>query len=101
MQPFDQLNDAQKGQILLALAEKSLAAWDLQGELRLIKQRENAVYALTTNSGERFALRIHRAAYHSNAALNSEVTWCEALQNFGLSVPQTIKTATGDNFAIV
>ncbi len=86
--------------ILLKLAYQSLSAWELEGQLRLIKQRENAVYELVTNEGQRYALRIHRANYHSNAALDSERSWIKALGEFGLGVPNLIPTKSGQSITI-
>ncbi len=85
---------------MLSLAEKALLAWDLQGQLSLIKQRENAVYALQT-AGAKYALRVHRANYHSDAALNSEAMWLNALEQVGISVPKMIPTSAGGNFCTV
>lgn len=98
--PFSEKTLTEQEQILLNLAKQALAAWDLDGELSLIKQRENAVYALVSNSGERYALRVHRANYHSNAALDSELEWMNALADFGLKVPTLIPTTSGDSFTI-
>ena len=79
------------------VARQSIAAWHLEGELRLIKHRENAVYALDTGS-EKYALRVHRQNYHSDAALLAEVQWMQALTEAGIGVPTFIKTVDGQNF---
>ena len=86
---------------LLKIAEKSLSAWGLQGELSLIKHRENAVYRLQTESGEKFALRVHRANYHSDASLESELTWMRALEEAGIGVGTPIPAQSGENFVTV
>lgn len=86
---------------LLELAEKSLSSWNLSGKLSLIKHRENAVYSLEADNGERYALRIHRAGYHSNESLKSELQWVNALKECGLGVPKAIVTKDGDFFAQV
>lgn len=100
MNDFSKLSVEQQESRLLKLAYQSLAAWGLKGELSLIKQRENAVYALKTDHGEKYALRIHRAGYHSNAALESESAWINALSVFGLGVPTIIATKKGPAFSI-
>ena len=97
---FSTLPMDQQESILLELANQSLSAWGLQGQLRLIKQRENAVYALTTDSGEKYALRVHRANYHSDQALQSELDWMEALAEYGIGVPQVIPTIYGAGFTV-
>jgi Ser/Thr protein kinase RdoA (MazF antagonist) len=86
---------------LLELAKASLAFWNLTGDLRLIKHRENAVYELNTTDGRRFALRVHRAGYHSDDSLKSELLWIEALNDYGVGVPKVIPTSDGKIFAKV
>jgi len=80
MTDFNHLSLTEQENRLLKLAYHSLSAWNLTGELRLIKQRENAVYELTTHNKEHYALRIHRANYHSEASLKSELTWIQQLK---------------------
>jgi Ser/Thr protein kinase RdoA (MazF antagonist) len=105
--PTDDSEEAtnELGQQLLrfnALARASLVNWDIDqnSQLSLIKHRENAVYELKTPGGERYALRIHRAGYHSDAALRSELQWMTALNDAGLRTPQSVRTRTGDWFAV-
>jgi Ser/Thr protein kinase RdoA (MazF antagonist) len=87
--------------ILSRLAESSLAAWGIgDAVLALIKHRENAVFKVSTSSGQSFALRIHRGGYHTDAELRSELQWMAALQNDGVDVPQVIPTLTGDLFIV-
>lgn len=85
------------------VAGASLVHWaiDPASNVSLIKHRENAVYALTTPSGEKYALRIHRSGYHCDAALRSELQWMSALNRSGLHTPQSVKTVNGDWFALV
>lgn len=102
MQDFDRLSVAEQETYLLELAGASLAFWNLDGgDLRLIKYRENAVYELNTTGGGRFALRVHRAGYHSDQSLKSELKWIEALNDFGVGVPRVIPTRDGNTFAKV
>lgn len=89
----------QQEECLLKLAYSALDAWGLHGELRLIKHRENAVYCLTTDAGERFALRIHRANYHSDNALKAELEWISALRDDGIAAPEIIATQSNEFFA--
>jgi len=81
---------------------KALASWDLKPvvELALASYRENAVFKLVTADGD-YALRIHRAGYHSNEELYSEMLWMEALSQAGFAIPDIIKTRKGDPFVIV
>lgn len=101
MNNFYQLPLNQQEEYLLQLAYKSINSWGLQGKLSLIKHRENAVYALITDKGERYALRIHRANYHSNESLESELIWIDALAEFGIGVPYALPTVSGENFALI
>jgi len=86
---------------LSLLAVKALAHWQLDGQLVLIKHRENAVYRLDTATGERFAMRIHRPNYHSDQALNSELLWMQAIATAGINTPRIIPCSNGNHFAKV
>jgi len=99
MLTFNQLSVDEQETRLLELAKKSLSHWDIDGGLRLIKHRENAVYEVKTSRGERFALRLHREGYHSDQSLKSEFLWLEALRDFGIGVPTVIPDNDGNPFA--
>lgn len=43
----------------------------------------------------RFALRIHRAGYHSDAALRSELYWMAELGRLGINVPPVLAASDG------
>lgn len=89
-------------QPVLAIAKKALEAWGLQGaELDLVKHRENSVFKVSTGDGARFALRVHRAGYHSDNALNSELTWMEALRKSGILTPRVVPTMSGALYAVI
>jgi Ser/Thr protein kinase RdoA (MazF antagonist) len=88
--------------LLQELALQALPYWGLSCKsLSLIKHRENAVYRLLTEDDELFAVRVHRSGYHSNAALNSEFTWIDALAKAGIHVPEVLPCANGKRFAVV
>lgn len=81
---------------LQGFAAKALQAWGItRAKLTLIKYRENAVFNVLTTTGEQFALRIHRAGYHSDAALHSELQWIHALAADGIELPEVIPTIDG------
>ncbi len=93
---FDALTPEQQSEYLLDLAYKSLRHWDLEGsELSLVKYRENAVYKVDAQDGERYALRIHRHGYHSDNSLRSELEWMSALDESGIAVPQVLPATDG------
>lgn len=67
-------------------ATEAAAHW--QGRVnRLISNRENAVFEIETPKG-RAALRLHRDGYQNPAAIQSELWWCAALADAGVSVPR-------------
>ncbi len=61
---------------------------------RLISDRENAVYEVFLPAGHA-ALRLHRTAYQTRAAIRSELDWTEALATAGISVPRPIPATDG------
>ena len=102
MTDFYQLDEAGQAEAMGVLAREALDQWGLQGsELDLIKYRENAVFKLTTKDGVRYALRIHRYAYHNDAQLRSELQWMSALSESGIFVPTLVPTSAGEPFAVV
>jgi Ser/Thr protein kinase RdoA (MazF antagonist) len=76
--------------------EAAIAAQHWGGTLtRLIKNRENAVFDMTTPQG-RAALRLHRIGYQSPAAIRSELWWVAALADQGIPVPAPLATLSGE-----
>lgn len=83
-------------------AERALACWPGHfRDMTLVKYRENAVYSLFDDKGQRFALRVHRPGYHSDAELRSELRWMSALAMAGIPVPGIVPTRDGALFARV
>ncbi len=97
MPELHQLPVDEQEAILIKLAEKSIFNWHIEGDLRLIKYRENAVYEVNT-PGEKYALRLHRQGYHSDQSLYSEFLWLDALKNYGIGVPIVIPDKDGNPF---
>lgn len=99
MPDFYQLSPADQSERLRDLARDALAAWKLGPcELALIKFRENAVFRVTSQAGKRYALRVHRAGYHSDSELRSELQWMQALATSGFDVPVIVPASTGALF---
>jgi Ser/Thr protein kinase RdoA (MazF antagonist) len=95
-------SNERQAQCMRELAAAAVSKWDLElGELELIKYRENAVFCATTTGGERYAVRIHRAGYHTDDELRSELQWMEALAAHGMEVPELRPTCEGEAFAVV
>jgi Ser/Thr protein kinase RdoA (MazF antagonist) len=63
--------------------------------LRLIRDRENHVHEMALPSGDRAALRLHRAGYQTPQAIRSELWWCAELARAGLPVPGPIPAQDG------
>lgn len=63
------------------LAHTALALWDLPrgATAHLINVAENKTYLVTAPCGYKAVLRLHRAGYHSQQAIASELMWLEAL----------------------
>jgi len=96
---FYSLAPAEQGERLTALAQSTLPHWNLEGAvLEIIKMRENAVFCARRPDGARFALRIHRHGYHTDAELHSELLWMRALDASGIHVPPLIPSRTGELF---
>lgn len=75
-------------------AEEAARHWD--GRLvRLINERENAVYEMAVPQG-RAALRLHRRGYQSAAAIQSEHAWTSALADAGVPVPRPLASVGGE-----
>jgi acetylornithine/succinyldiaminopimelate/putrescine aminotransferase/Ser/Thr protein kinase RdoA (MazF antagonist) len=84
------------------LAQQALSHWNLDDAgIDVIKHRENTVFKVTAGDGRCFVLRVHRAGYHSDAALKSELTWMRALRDHGISVPAVVPTRNGKLFVWV
>lgn len=63
--------------------------------LRTLRDRENHVFEISLPSGDRAALRLHRAGYQSAAAIRSELWWCAELSHAGLPVPAALPALDG------
>lgn len=85
------------------LAAAALEHWGISdADIELLKYRENAVYSIVdTNTGTKYAMRIHRAGYHSDDALRSELQWMVALAEADIKVPPIIPTTNGELFVTV
>ena len=73
-----------------------LALWGVEAtEIMPLAQRENQIYQIDSRQG-RFALKICREGYQSEAALLSEVTFLNYLAEEGFAAPQHIRAKKGD-----
>lgn len=96
MSSFYDLSEEDQAERLTALAKAALTQWDGPfAAPELFKYRENAVFSVRRDDGTRFALRIHRAGYHSDAALRSELYWMAELERLGINVPPVLAASDG------
>lgn len=99
MTAFPRLNPGEQLDRMRGFAHEALPLWNIENAaLDLLKYRENAVFKVTTGESK-FAMRVHRPGYHTDAALRSELQWMEALSDAGVDVPRIVPTASGELFA--
>lgn len=99
MTDFYNLAPEQQAEQYQQLAELVLPEWGLENAtLSMVKMRENAVFKLETAEGNKRVLRIHRAGYHSDDALRSELQWIQALAEEGIETPRVMPTKSGQLF---
>jgi Ser/Thr protein kinase RdoA (MazF antagonist) len=75
---FDAMSHERQLACLAELSRAAVARYDLPPAVstELINLSENATYKVEDlKSGRRWALRVHRAGYHSDAAIASELAW--------------------------
>ena len=85
--------------VLRGLAVLVETRWALDPiSVQPIKVRENAVFAVHLKDGGKVVLRVHRCGYHSDAALQSERTWMQALADHGIQVPRHVLSSAGNSF---
>jgi len=80
---FDSLSHERQLQALAELSRAALGRYDLPAgcSTELINLSENATYKVEApGGGGRWALRIHRDGYHSDAAIASELAWLTDLR---------------------
>jgi acetylornithine/succinyldiaminopimelate/putrescine aminotransferase/Ser/Thr protein kinase RdoA (MazF antagonist) len=78
-------------------ARAALPQWGFENaKLELIKHRENTVYRVNLPDGRCYALRVHRAGYHSAAEIESELEWMRALAGDGILTPTPIGAVGGE-----
>ena len=104
MTDFYRLPVAELEQCYEALVRRALPLWgiDRDSPLRLLKLRENAVFAVTDRAAhEKLVIRVHRAGYHTDAELRSEWQWIAGLREYGVLTPELHRSINGRMFEIV
>jgi len=104
MTDFHQLIPEQQALRLEVLARAALQHYDISNDaqIKLIKHRENTVFEII-DGNVRYAMRIHRANYHSDAALCSELQWMTALNEsvYPVYTPTIILSRDGKLMQVV
>ncbi len=78
------------------LATAALERWGVRNSPpQLLKHRENTVYRVEDTSGNPAVLRVHRAGYHDEAAILSELLWMTQLSSNGMGLPRPIPAEDG------
>jgi Ser/Thr protein kinase RdoA (MazF antagonist) len=82
---------------LQLLAEKALLRYYLRAaQCVLLQYEDNAVFHITTHTGEQFVLRVNAAEGQSAAEQRSEMQWLTALrQETNLVVPEPVSNIDG------
>ena len=92
MPEFDDLPHEERLAAIGRLANAALERYEMpEGAVaRLINVSENATYRVDVpESGERWALRVHRENYHSRNGIASELAWMSALRRDGAVLTPT------------
>ncbi|MCK1297394.1 MULTISPECIES: phosphotransferase [unclassified Bradyrhizobium] len=99
MNMLSALSSEEQVAAMTAVARAALSRWAGSFEdLSLVKYRENAVFHLRRDNGDRFALRVHRIGYHTDAELTSELQWMSALATSGFDAPSVVPAKDGSLF---
>jgi len=98
LQPFETLSYQEQLLRLQHLVEAVLPHYGLHdAQSALLQYEDNAVYRITTRTGEHFVFRVSAAEGHSSAAQRSEMQWLMALRReTELLVPEPIPNDAGD-----
>ncbi len=90
-------SDSEQG--LTAIARRALEHYPVgaDAQLTLLNISENATYAVDDlATGRRTVLRVHRLGYHSAAAVESELSWLDALRgDVGIQTPHVLPARDG------
>ena len=104
MNDFYQLPVAELEKRYEALARKALPLWGIDGAspMSLLKIRENGVYSVLDEArSKKYVVRVHRADYHSDAELRSELQWMDSLREYGVLTPSLLYSKNDRLFEIV
>jgi len=97
---FYRLAPEVQAQRLQVLVLDALKYWGLDetSKVQLIKYRENAVFSVEDAAKNKYVMRIHRAQYHEDEELRSELRWMRALTADGVLTSTVVPTVSGELF---
>jgi Ser/Thr protein kinase RdoA (MazF antagonist) len=81
------------------IAETALKLYAVppNSQVALINLSENATYRVDASDGQRWALRVHRAGYHTRVAIASELAWLMDLRNsLVVTTPRPVRGLDGE-----
>lgn len=96
---FQALAPTEQAERLKLLAAAALIRFGLppESKLELLKHRENAVFRVDDpESGNRYALRVHRDGYQTERSVRSELLWMDALHEAGVQTPRALPGRDGE-----
>lgn len=77
----------------------SLYALSPASSFKLLAYRENAVFRLDQPGRAPTVLKVLRPGYHSEARLWSDIVWCDALREGGVSTPVSLPNVDGQRLS--
>lgn len=81
----------------IEIAKHVVSAWGRSvREPRLIRNRENIVFEVAFDDGQKAALRLHRTGYQTREAIESELIWTERLAQKNVPCPLPLRTLDGE-----
>ncbi len=84
------------------LARDATVRWGLrEARITPVAYRENMTFRVDADGRGCFALRIHQAGYRSNAEIESELAFMQALREGGVGTPEVVPAADGSPFVVV
>ena len=84
------------------LAREATRRWGL-GHVRIaaVAYRENMTFRVDAEGRGAFALRVHQAGYRSDAEIQSELAFMQALRERGVGTPEVVPAADGSSLVVV
>lgn len=71
-----------------------------EADLRFVNRRENVVFRVTSDAGD-WALKVHRAGYHTDSEIESESAFLQSLAGAGVGVARPLRRVDGSHVAHV